>query len=206
MNTASQENEFQINTFYRDHYRSAIKILVILIMICAVLSVILAWMTYDRKQPAYYAALTTGEVIPMHALSEPVLTSNFIVEWSALVARRIYNLSFDQYQQQLNEEASKFTADGWAKMMNAMKGLISQLQGSRLVISSVVSGSPVIIGRMIINGRYTWRVQMKMLVTYTSASTQSQREMVVTMNVQRVSTLNASQGIQIVDFNSVVQQ
>lgn len=206
MSSASQENEFQINTFYRDHYRSAMKILVLLIVICAVLSVILAWMTYDRKQPAYYAALTTGEVIPMHALSEPVLTSSYIVEWSALVARRIYNLSFDQYQQQLNTEASKFTADGWAKMMNAMQGLISQLKGSRLVISSVVSGPPVIIARMIINGRYTWRVQMKMLVTYTSASMQTQREMIVTMNVQRVSTLNASQGIQIVSFNSSVQQ
>lgn len=202
MNTQSQENEFEINDFYRKNYYRTMKWLSLFVVICAALAVILAWMVYDQKQPLYYAAVTTGEVVPMHALSEPVVTNDFIVEWSALTARLIYNLRFDTYQQQLTQIQDRFTPEGWNAMMVAMKGMISQLTGSRLVISSVLSGPPVILSRLIIHGRYTWRVQMKLLVTYTSASEARQREIIVTMNVQRVPTLSAAQGIQITNFTS----
>src|SRR3990167_2046783 len=202
LNTKSQENEFEINDFYRVAYHRTMKWLSLMVVICAILSVILAWMVYDKKQPAYFAAVTTGEVVPMHALSEPVLTKNFILQWSSLTARLVYNLHFNSYQQQLNQIKDRFTPEGWNKMMGAMKGLIKQITGNRLIMSSVVSWPPVILSQLIIDGRYTWRVQMKMLVTFTRASAISRQHIIVTMNVQRVSTLNASQGVQIVDFNA----
>lgn len=205
LNTKSQENEFEINDFYRVAYHRTMKWLSLMIVICAILSVILAWMIYDKKQPAYYAAVTTGEVVPMHALSEPVVTKDFIIQWSALTARLVYNLHFNSYQQQLGNIKNRFTPEGWNKMLGAMKGLITQITNNRLIMSSVVSGPPVIISQLIINGRYTWRVQMQMLVTYTSASAIVQRHMLVTMNVQRVSTLNAAQGVQIIDFHATAE-
>lgn len=205
LNTKSQENEFEINDFYRVAYHRTMKWLSLMIVICAILSVILAWMVYDKKQPAYYAAVTTGEVVPMHALSEPVVTKDFIIQWSALTARLVYNLHFNSYQQQLGNIKNRFTPEGWNKMLGAMKGLITQITNNRLIMSSVVSGPPVIISQLIINGRYTWRVQMQMLVTYTSASAIVQRHMLVTMNVQRVSTLNAAQGVQIIDFHATAE-
>ena len=204
MNTQLQENEFTLNEFYRDNYRRTMKWLSIMVIVCAVLVVILAWMNYGRKQPAYYAAMTTGEVIPMHSLSEPVVTSNFIIQWSELVARRIYNLNFSTYQQQLAQAQDRFTPQGWEKMNEALKssGLISTLVDNRLIISSVVSGPPVIVGRMVINGRFTWRVQMKLLVSYESASETKQNQLLITMNVQRIPTLDSAQGIQISDFTT----
>src|SRR3990167_8407253 len=200
MSAESQNIEFQLNEFYRDNYRRTMKILAVMIVICAILASMLAWMTYDKKQPLYYAAMTTGEVVPMHALSEPVVTSDFIIRWSSLTARLIYNLNFATYQQQLDAVKPRFTSDGWEKMMNALNssGLIQQMLGSKLIISSVISGPPVILSRLIIHGRFTWRIQMPMLVTFTSASETTQRRMLVTMNVQRVPTLNVPNGIQII--------
>ena len=204
VNTESQDLLFQLNAFYRDSYRRTMSLLTIMIFICAVLAGILVWMSFDKNQPDYYAALTTGEVVPMHPLSEPVLTSDFITQWSALTARSIYNLNFSSYQQQLAAVEPRFTAEGWVKLMNALNssGMIKQIVDSRLIISSVVSGPPVVISEMVLHGRFTWRVQMLVLVTYTSASEQTQRTIVVTMDVQRVPTLDASQGIQIVSFNA----
>ncbi|MDP1573963.1 MAG: type IVB secretion system apparatus protein IcmL/DotI [Coxiellaceae bacterium] len=204
INTESQDLLFQLNAFYRDSYRRTMRFLTTMIFICAVLAVVLVWMSFDKKQPAYYAALTTGEVVPMHPLSEPVLTSDFITEWSALTARSIYNLNFSSYQQQLAAIQSRFTEEGWVKLMNALNssGMIKQIVDSRLIISSVVSGPPVVISEVVLHGRFTWRVQMLVLVTYTSASEQTQRTIVVTMDVQRVPTLDVSQGIQIVSFNA----
>lgn len=204
MNTDSQDLAFQLNKFYRDTYRRTMKFLVFLLLICAVLSCVLAWMVYDRKQPLYYAAATTGKVVPMHSLSEPVISSNFIIRWAALTTRLIYNLSFSSYQQQLSEIRPRFTSEGWQKMMGALKssGFISEMVDNRLIVSSVVSGPPVIVARLIIRGRFTWRIQLPLLVTYTSASATSQRSIVITLDVQRVPTLNADQGIQITNFIS----
>lgn len=202
MNTQSQENEFQLNNFYRDSYRSTIKWLIVMIVVCAFLAAILAWMTYDQKQPDYYAALTTGQVTPIHAMSEPIVTSQFIEEWSARTTGLIYNLNFATYQQQLDQAKDRFTPDGWIKLNDALKGLVSQLTANKLIISSVVSGPPIISARMIIDGRFTWRVEMRLLVTFTSANESKQRQILVTMNVQRVPTLDMSQGIAVTDFTA----
>lgn len=203
-NTESQKLLFQLNEFYRDNYRRTMKWLSVMVIICALLSVILAWISYDRKQPPYYAAMTTGQVVPMHALSEPVITSAFIQQWSEMTTQIIYNLSFDAYQQQLDQAKERFTADGWLKMNNALvsSGLLKELVNNRLIISSVVSGTPVILARMVIDGRFTWRVQLKLLVTFTSASQVIKRTLLITMDIQRVPALNAPQGIQIINFIS----
>ncbi|OGT64346.1 MAG: hypothetical protein A3J38_09375 [Gammaproteobacteria bacterium RIFCSPHIGHO2_12_FULL_45_9] len=203
-NNTSQELAFKLNAFYRDRYRRVMKFVSVMAVICAVLACILSWMAYDKKQPPYYAAMTTGEVVPMHALSEPVVTSPFIVAWSARTVQLIYNLNFSIYQKQLAAVQNRFTEAGWEKMMSALKtsGLLKTLVGDKLIITAVVSGTPVILAQMITDGRFTWRVQMKVLVTYTSASQTKQNEFVVTMNIQRVPTLDAANGIQIVSFET----
>lgn len=203
-NKTSQNLAFELNEFYRDSYHRTMRWLMIMIVICVLLAGVLAWMSMRTTQPAYYAALTIGEVVPMHPLSEPVLTNDFITEWSALTARSIYNLSFSSYQSQLDAVKSRFTSNGWDKLNDALKssGMIDQLVGSRLILSAVVSGAPVVTSEMVLHGRFMWRVQMLVLVTYTSASQQTQRTISVTMDVQRVPTLDASQGIQITNFTA----
>lgn len=206
MNTESQELALQVNEFYRDSYRGVMRWLVLMILLCAILTAIATWMLYDRKQPPYYAAATTGTVVRMHALSEPVISTDFVVEWSALTARLVYNLAFEKYQTQLARAKPRFTDEGWQKMVSALQssGLLENLVNNRLIISSVVSQTPVILVREILHGRFTWRVQMPLLVTYTGASSSVQRTLIVTMDVQRVPTFNAPQGIQVVNFSTHV--
>lgn len=203
-NTESQDLLFQLNEFYRDSYRRTMSLLTFMILVCALLASVLVWMSFDKKQPEYYAALTTGEIVPMHPLSEPVLTSDFITEWAALTTRSIYNLNFSSYQQQLSAVQPRFTEAGWQKLMAALNGsgMINEVVNSRLILSSVISGPPVVTSEVVLHGRFTWRVQMQVLVTYTSASAQTQRTIIVTMDVQRVPTLDASQGIQVINFKA----
>ena len=203
-NVESQELALQLNKFYRDNYRRVMKWLSVMVVVCAVLSAILAWISYDRTQPPYYAAVTTGQVLRIHSLSEPVITQPFILQWSEMTTQIIYNISFDQYQQQLAVAKDRFTPGGWDKMMSALQssGLLTNLVSNRLIMNSVVSGTPVIIGRMIVNGRFTWRVQLKLLVTFTGASGAVKREQLVTMDIQRVPSLDSEHGIQIINFVS----
>lgn len=202
-NTKSQELDFQLNNFYRDAYRRTMKLLSFLIVIALLLSGGLTWMSFDRTQPPYYAAVVTGEVIPMHSLSEPVVTNEFIVRWSALAVRLVYNLGFEAYQQELQKAQPNFTAAGWTELMAALQksGMLNDIVEHHLRMSAVVSDTPVILAPMVFHGRYTWRVQMPLLVTFTSASEQKRRNMMVTITVERVPTTDASQGIQITNFS-----
>lgn len=208
MSTGYQELAFRKNELYRNNYRRMIKWVVRMLFLTVILAATLSWMTIRRPQPMYYAAVTNGQVLQMHSLSEPVITDKFIVSWSALTARRVFNLSFVNYQDNLNVVKDRFTPGGWEKMQDALNssGLIQNMVNNKLIVSSVVSGSPVILARMVVNGRFTWRVQMQMLVKYTSASEQSQENLVVTMNIQRIPTLDSAQGIQINDFQAAPAQ
>lgn len=205
MSNGYQELAFRKNELYRNSYRRTMRWIVRLLFITLILSATLFWMTIRRPQPMYYAAVTNGQVLQMHPLSEPVITNKFIVSWAALTARRIFNISFVNYQDKLNEVRGRFTPGGWQEMQNALQssGLIQNMTSNKLIVSSVVSGSPVILSRMIVNGRFTWRIQMQLLVKYTSASEESHERLVVTMTIERIPTLDSAQGIQINDFTAV---
>lgn len=200
----AQELLLRVNKFYRDHYHRVMQLLTIFVVVGVALAAVLAWMSFDRKQPPYYASVISGKVMPLHSLSEPVVSQQFILEWSALTARLVYNLSFATYQSQLEQIRNRFTDDGWNKLMSALQssGFINNLVNNHLQVNSIVTGTPLIVHPypVLEHGRVTWLVQMKILVTYQSASATQHQHLVVTMKIQRVPTLDAPQGIQVVDF------
>ena len=97
-----------------------------------------------------------------------------------------------------------FTAEGWDQFINALASSnnLEAVKAKKLVVSAVATSAPVILQKGILNGRYAWRIQMPMLVTYQSASEFSQQHMTVTMLVSRVDTLNSPRGIGIAQFVS----
>ena len=70
----------------------------------------------------------------------------------------------------------------------------------KLVVSSTATGAPVVLQQGLLNGVYAWRVQMPMVVTYQSASQVAQQNVMVTMLVTRISTLNSARGVGITQF------
>ena len=74
------------------------------------------------------------------------------------------------------------------------------VKAKKLIVSAVATRAPVILQKGILNGRFAWRVQMPVLVTYQSASEFTQQSNVVTMLISRVSTLNSPRGIGISQF------
>lgn len=193
----SQLEETRSN-FYRDSYRKLLNILIFLVGLAIVLSLFLGYSILSTSQSQYFASTTSGEVIPMHSLSEPVVTSDFILKWSSLLARQVYNLNFNEWEQQLQQVQPSFTENGWQAMNRALQssGLISAIEQNKLVTSAVVVGAPVILTREILQGRFTWTVQFPLLITYTSANESRKQTVVITMRISRVPVLDVSQGIQ----------
>ncbi len=191
----------------RDHYRRTIKGIVILSIIAVVLLLIWAGLILTTPQPKYYATTTAGQVVPMHPLSEPVVTNDYLLQWASLATRTAFNLDFVHYKAQLEKAKSDFTPQGWRQFMDAMNhsGLLETVESKKLEMNAVVSGAAVILSTAVIHGRFTWRVQLPILMTFTSASASSQAHWLVTMNIERTSTLDAYKGIQINDFVATQQ-
>ena len=66
--------------------------------------------------------------------------------------------------------------------------------------SAVITQMPVILNKSVIAGRYSWLVQMPVLITYTSASMSARRALIATMMISRVPVLGSSQGVQVTDM------
>lgn len=205
MNTDIEQLAQQKNNLYRDNYRRTLSVLTVMIVIALVLSTILAYQLLTTRKAKYYATTTTGIVVPLYSLRMPVVTNKYLLQWASLAVRACYNLDFVNYQKQFKSASGYFTANGWKALMNAMKssGMLSSLTENKLYINGVVTGPVVILNQTIEHGRYRWRVQLPLLVTYTSANESRKANFIVTVDIIRVPVLNAAKGIQINNFNAV---
>lgn len=202
MNSEAQELQFAKNNLYRDHYKMALNAAIFMGIVCALLSVVLAMVSLYPTKAKYYATTTTGIIVPLHSLSEPVVTSPYLLQWASLAAKASYNLDFNNYDQQVLAAKPYFTADGFLKYQQALKssGLLDTVKDQKVMMSAIVSGDPVIIRQFVESGRYNWVVQLPMLVTFQSASETKRMHTLVTMRIQRVPVLSADNGIQISNY------
>ena len=70
-----------------------------------------------------------------------------------------------------------------------------------MVVSAVLTGAPVITNKYVSPaGRYTWEVQMPILVTYQSANDRINQNFLVILEIRRISTLDNVYGVGISKF------
>lgn len=195
------------NNFYRDGYRRVLVILLIMVVINVVLLGLLGYMLTHRPEPQYFATTSDGKVIPMHALSEPLVTSAELLQWATVAATSANTYDFVNYRKALQDASEYFTPTGWREFQNALKSSnnLDTVISKKLAVSAVATGAPIILDRGLINGTYKWKVQLPLLITYESASTNISQPVVVTMLITRVSTLDTPKGIAIDAFYAAEQ-
>ncbi len=186
------------NYFFRDSYRKLLNIIVFLLWIGVVMSVVLCAMILTPGNSQYWASTTTGQTLPLHPLSEPIVTEPYVLKWASLLATSVYNVNFNEYNQQLTKLKPYFTDAGWAALQGAFNdsGFIKSLTQNKLTTSAVVNGAPVVTLRAIIHHRYTWVIQLPLLVMYNSANQTRKVQLNVQIRVMRVPVLSVPQGIQ----------
>ncbi len=190
--------------FYRDGQRKWIIILTILTGSNIVLAAILAYIITHPPEPRYFATSVNGRITPLVALNAPNQSDSAVLQWANQAAIAAFSYNFVNYRSELVASSGFFTAEGWDQFISALASSnnLEAVKAKKLVVSAVATSAPVILQKGILNGRYAWRIQMPMLVTYQSASEFSQQHLVVTMLVSRVDTLNSPRGIGIAQFIS----
>ncbi len=190
------------NTFYRDGQRKLMLTLLLSIIVNFVMAALLIYLFTHPPTPKYFATSINGRITPLFALDEPNQSDSAVLQWTNQAAIAAFTYNFVNYRTELQASSGFFTSSGWTQFLNALESSnnLDAVKAKKLIVSAVATSAPIILQKGLLNGRYSWRVQMPILVTYQSASEFSQQRNVVTILVSRISTLNSPRGIGISQF------
>jgi len=190
------------NRFYRDGQRKIVVILLFSMIVNVVMAAMLGYIVLNPPAPKYFATSINGRITPLVPLNEPNQSDSAVLQWANQAAIAAFTYNFVNYRTELQSASGFFTADGWNQFLNALQrsNNLDAVKAKKLVVSAVATRAPVILQKGALNDRYSWRVQMPLLITYQSAGEFTQQNSVVTMLVTRVSTLNSPRGIGIAQF------
>ena len=190
------------NNFYKDGQHKLILALLISFAVNVVSLVLLIYMITHPPAPRYFATSINGRITPLFPLEEPNQSDAAVLQWAAQAATAAFTYNFVNYRTELQASSGFFTSEGWTQFLTALQSSnnLDAVKAKKLIVSAVVTRAPIILQKGLLNGRYSWRIQMPVLVTYQSASEFSQQDNIVTILVTRVSTLNSPRGIGIAQF------
>ena len=185
------------NEFYKDRQRMVVLALLLSIAINIVQLALLIYMYSNPPAPRYFATSINGRITPLFPLEEPNQSDAAVMQWANQAAIASFSYNFVNYRDELQAASVFFTAEGWSQFLNALQksNTLDSVRAKKLIVSAVATRAPIILQKGLLNGRYSWRVQMPMLVTYQSASEFAQVNNVVTLLITRISTLNSPRGI-----------
>jgi intracellular multiplication protein IcmL len=185
---------------------------------------LLGWDYYDRThkaEPIYYAPtldhyekmtevgnldfLTPAEREKevLTALDQPNLSTDVLLHWAEEAATTAYTFDFYNYKQVMQTVRSYFTDAGYDGFLAALKAsrTIEDVVSKKLVVSCVITGNPILLNEGATpDGTYAWQVQFPLLITYQSASEQAKQQMILTLLIARVPTLESPKGVGIASF------
>ena len=183
------------NNFYRDNYRRVVIALLLMILVNIALAGVLIYQITHPAPPQYFATTTEGKIIPLSPLSEPMADNAEILQWATDAARSLYNYSFVNWRGQLQIASDNFTPEAWDAYQQQLKDSrnLETVIAEKSVVSAEPTGAPVILNQGVINGRYSWKLKLPMLINYQGTRTHQQPVEMV-MLISRVPILNTPRG------------
>jgi len=140
-------------------------------------------------------AQTNG--VSVGTLNKPNASPDIVLSWASEAAVAAYTYDYANYQTSLQTTSRYFTPGSWKSFMAALvaSGNLTKIIKNKMTVSATVIGKPVLLAQGELAGRYSWRIQLPLLVTYQGAKTTTyQQSIIVTMLVVRTSPLEGSAG------------
>lgn len=163
---------------------------------------LVVWFATHPTPPQYFAVSPQGRIIPIEALSTPLLSTAQLLSIAQQWAVDNYTFNYQNYRQEFQRYSGHFSADAWKEWLSSLhqKGIISAMEKNSWVVSAVPTGAPVIIADGMVNGAYSWRIQMPMLVDFASDASHKNIHYMVTMVLQRAPVTQHADGVKIIQF------
>ena len=186
------------NEFYRDGYRSLLKMTLIQ---SAVILGLVGAMYYivkvNQPQHFYFATTEDGRLIPMVPLSQPNLSTPALMSWVAQATTEVMTFGFNDYRRRLQESSRNFPKRGWESFTQALQRsrIIEMVEVNQQIITAAPKGAPILQSEGLVAGRYQWVVEIPIVLTYRSGAKTSNTGLLVTVIIVRVPRLESANGV-----------
>ncbi|MDF2940585.1 MAG: hypothetical protein K0R66_1227 [Gammaproteobacteria bacterium] len=189
--------------FYKNNFRHMIWVLLISLFLNLILACTLIFTSHQTPKSYYFATTSDGRLIPVIPLVQPNMSDTAVTSWVSNNLPQIYALDFVHYRSQLQDMQGLFTEFGWQQFMQASAGFLGNIVNQRLVVSATLTNVPIVVQKGLINGVYSWQVQVPLLISTQEGGQESTQNVIVRLIVQRVNNI-ASQ--QLLGISQIVQQ
>lgn len=140
---------------------------------------------------------------PNVPLNQANLSETSLLVWANTATVTAFTYNFVNYKTELQSISAYFTPEGWNAFKDALdnSGNLNAVIKNKLVVTAVAQGAPLILQEGIMNGVYTWKVQMPVLIEYKGALGSNVQHSIVTMLIARVKSTAPQNGIGIKQFD-----
>lgn len=157
-----------------------------------------------RPHSKYFSVTPDLRVIPLQALDKPFISEQGLLNWTSTAVCKTLGLDFVHYRDQLLAVQDDYTPDAFKQVINQLQssGTLNMVKKQRILMSAIPSAPPVIVNEGVVAGRYAWRIQFPVLVSYeTTGSSPTKQALVATVMVTRVPTAYNPRGVAITQLN-----
>jgi intracellular multiplication protein IcmL len=186
------------NEFYRDGYRSILKLAVLqAIVIIGLIGAMFFVIHAHQPENKYFATTEDGRLVPLVPLNDPNLSTPALMSWTAQAATETMTFGFNDYKRRMQESSRYFTRKGWESFTRALQAsrILELVEENQQVVSAAPKGAPVLKSEGEVQGLYQWIIQQPLVVTYTAGSKTRHDSLMVTLVVVRVPRLESPNGI-----------
>jgi intracellular multiplication protein IcmL len=186
------------NEFYRDGYRSLLRLTLIQgLVIIGLIGAMYYVINVHQPENRYFATTEDGRLVPMVPLNEPNLSTPALMSWVAQASTEVMTFGFNDYRRRLQEASRNFTRRGWESFTQALQKsrIIEMVEANQQFITAIPTGAPLLQSEGLVAGRYQWVVELPLLLTYQSGARARSVDLRVTIVIVRVPRLGSPNGV-----------
>ena len=182
------------NDFYKDQLRIARFAMYLLFFVNICLGYGVYYKITHPAEPQFFPATENGQLFKAHPLYDPVLDDAYVEQWASQSLRESFSLDYLHWKTQLTTASYNFTTSGWHYFLDAFKqnNNLSSIEANKMVCDINLTGSPNIIAKGVLNGKYSWKIQVPVELVFSGKIMITQTAM-VTMLVQRANVVKYPQ-------------
>ncbi len=145
----------------------------------------------------YFSTDRDGRIQPLTPIDKPIGSLIDLSTWVANSVIEAYTFDFANWRTQLSRARNNFTPSGWKGFETALRdsGVLQTVREKKYVTSAVPTSAPVLVSQGMIQGRYAWKFQIPILVTYQSSEKTVPQNLMIEVLVVRISETENPRGL-----------
>lgn len=135
-------------------------------------------------------------------LTQSNISEAALLVWANEAAVATFTYDFVNLETELQTISNYFTPDSWKEFYKVLEQSdnLSAVKAKKLLVTAAPFRAPIILQAGLLNGRYSWRVQIPLQATFQNNLEYAQQNLKVTMLIARASPYEGVRGLVVLQY------